>query len=222
MNALFATALVISNVVTAKLFHTGITLFGSNLVLPGAAVCYASTFLFTDVIGEIWGRAAASKAVAYGFACQIFASVLILFTEKMPAEDPAMQDAYARLLGMNLLFVFASLTAYIVAQLWDVWIFHKIRDWYLSGKNTSTAARWIWNNASTMSSQIFDTVIFIGIVFGIGFKWFWKPDMWPALFATLVGQYLFKVLLAILDTPFFYLLTRHSEENQNQNKETQT
>ena len=54
LNTLFTTALIVSNVVTAKLFHTGITLFGSNLVLPGAAVCYACTFLITDVIGEIW------------------------------------------------------------------------------------------------------------------------------------------------------------------------
>ena len=109
---------------------------------------------------------------------------------------------------MNLMFVFASLTAYVVAQLWDVWVFHKIRECYLGRQGHSVAARWIWNNASTMSSQIFDTVIFIGIAFGIGFKWLWNKEMWPVLAATMVGQYLFKALLAILDTPFFYLLTR--------------
>ena len=211
LNTLFATALVVSNVVTAKLFHTGINLFGVNLVLPGAAVCYACTFLFTDVIGEIWGRAEASKSVMAGFAAQIFASTLILFTEKMPAEDLAMQEAYSKLLGQNLLFVVASLIAYFVSQLWDVWIFHKIRDWYLHKHSGSTAARWIWNNASTMTSQIFDTVLFIGIVFGIGFRWFWMPDMRMTLVATIVGQYLFKLLLAVLDTPFFYLMTRNTD-----------
>ena len=61
-----------------------------------------------------------------------------------------------------------------------------------------------------MTSQIFDTVLFIGIAFGIGFRWFWQPDMWPTLIATIIGQYLFKLLLAVLDTPFFYLLTRGS------------
>lgn len=207
LNTLFATALIVSNVVTAKLFHTGISLFGINLVLPGAAVCYACTFLFTDVIGEIWGRAEASKSVMVGFASQIFASALILFTEKMPAEDPAMQEAYSKLLGQNLLFVVASLVAYFVSQLWDVWVFHRIREWYLHKHGGSTAARWIWNNASTMTSQIFDTVLFIGIVFGIGFRWFWLPDMRMTLIATIVGQYVFKLLLAVLDTPFFYLLT---------------
>ncbi len=52
----FVVALVISNVVTGKTIQTGIPLFGSTIVLPGAALCYAITFLMTDVIGEVWGR----------------------------------------------------------------------------------------------------------------------------------------------------------------------
>ncbi|MBR4221519.1 MAG: queuosine precursor transporter, partial [Victivallales bacterium] len=198
--------LIVSNVVTAKLFRTGIPLFGTEIVLPSAVLCYACTFLFTDVIGELWGRAEASKSVLYGFASQLFASALILIAGWVPAVDPTMQDAYSKVLGQNLLFVVASLTAYFVSQLWDVWVFHKIRDWYLQ-KHGTPAARWIWNNASTATSQIFDTVLFIGIVFGIGFRWFWMREMWPALAATIVGQYLFKLLLALLDTPFFYLMT---------------
>ena len=43
-----------------------------------------------------------------------------------------MQEAYSRLLGQNLLFVTASLIAYFISQLWDIWLFHRIRDWYLS------------------------------------------------------------------------------------------
>ena len=55
-NMLFAVSLVIANVVTAKTIETGIPLFGGTIQLPGAAVCYAITFLMTDVIGEIWGK----------------------------------------------------------------------------------------------------------------------------------------------------------------------
>ena len=61
INMMFVVSLVISNVVTAKLFATGLTLFGSSLALPGAAVCYAITFLATDVIGEIWGKQEANR-----------------------------------------------------------------------------------------------------------------------------------------------------------------
>ena len=211
LNTLFTTALVVSNVVTSKLMHTGCHLFGAPVVLPGAAVCYAGTFLITDVIGEIWGRRTASQSVLYGFAAQFFASALILFTGYLPAEDAALQEAYSKLLGQNLLFSLASLIAYFASQLWDVWFFHRIREWYLGGHGRTTAARWIWNNASTMTSQAIDTILFIGIVFGIGFRWFWQPQMWPALAATIVGQYLFKFLLALLDTPLFYLLTREAK-----------
>ncbi len=212
LNTLFTTALVVANVVTAKLFQTGATLFGVDVVLPGAAVCIACTFLITDVIGEIWGRAEASKTVLYGFISQLFASLLILFTEKLPAADPAMQEAYSKLLGQNLLFVGASLFSYFVSQLWDVWVFHRIRDWYLQKRGGSAAARWIWNNASTMTSQFLDSVLFVGIVFGLGFRWLWTPQMRPVLAASILGQYLFKLLLAILDTPIFYLLTRTPRE----------
>ena len=61
-----------------------------------------------------------------------------------------------------------------------------------------------------MTSQAIDTLLFIGIVFGIGFRWLWQPDKWPALAATIAGQYLFKIILAALDTPLFYLLTRRA------------
>ena len=215
LNTLFATALIISNVVTVKLLRTGITLFGTELALPGAAVCYACTFLFTDVIGEIWGRAEAAKSVLYGFVSQLFASALILFTQYLPAAEPAMQDAYTKLLGQNLFIVGASLIAYFVSQYWDIWFFHRIRDWYLHKHGGTTAARWIWNNASTMTSQILDTVLFIGLVFGVGLHWLWQPEKWRMLAATIVGQYLFKLLLAALDTPFFYLMTRVSGKNTN-------
>ena len=214
LNTLFTTSLVVANVVTAKLFRTGLTLFGTDLVVPGAVLCYACTFLFTDVIGEIWGRAEASKTILYGFVAQIFASALILFTQHLPAANPAMQDAYTMLLGQNLLFVGASLTAYFAAQFWDVWIFHRIRDWWLQRRHGSTTARWIWNNVSTITSQLIDTILFIGIAFGLGFRWLWIPQMRPVLAAAIVGQYLCKLLLALLDTPFFYLMTRDARQEK--------
>lgn len=210
INMAFAVSLVISNVVTAKLFATGITLFGVPLTLPGAAVCYAITFLATDIIGEIWGKAEANRTVRWGFIAQTLASLLILFTQFLPAADPEAQIAYETLLGQNWIFVIGSLTAYFASQTWDVWIFHKIRDKF----NADPRKRWIWNNASTMTSQIIDTVVFIGISFGLGFGWLFNPEMHAALAAMMVGQYALKFILAALDTPFFYFLTRrHKDKN---------
>lgn len=210
LNVIFTVSLVISNVVTAKLIDTGIPLFGGIIQLPGAGICYAFTFLTTDIIGEIWGKEEANKTVIFGLVGQIFASLLILLTEYLPAADPTMQETYSRLLGQNWVFVVASLAGYFVSQKWDIWIFHKIREKYIA-KHGNTKHRWIWNNASTMTSQIFDTVVFIGIAFGLGFGWLFKPEMRPVLFSMMVGQYMLKLALAALDTPFFYLLTRRKE-----------
>lgn len=210
-NMIFVVALVISNVVTAKLFATGLTLFGSPLSLPGAALCYAITFLATDVIGEIWGKEEANRTVRWGFVGQVVASLLILLTQHLPAADPEAQAAYERLLGMNWVFVIGSMVAYFASQSWDVFFFHKIRDKYIVKHGNTDGGRWIWNNASTMTSQIIDTVLFIGISFGIGFGWFFNPEMHKPLFAMMIGQYGLKFILATLDTPFFYLLTRKRE-----------
>ncbi len=204
----FAVALVISNVVTGKIIATGIPLFGSTIALPGAALCYAITFLMTDVVGEIWGRKEAQTIVYFGFACQILATCLIVFTQVLPAVDPAMQTAYDMLLGQNVMFVIGSMTAYLLSQSWDVYIFHKIRNHFMAKGANGARWRWIWNNASTMTSQIIDTVVFIGISFGIGFGWLFNAEMLPQLGAMMVGQYFLKFLLAALDTPFFYVLTR--------------
>ena len=203
----FAVALVTSNVVTAKTVATGIPLFGSTILVPSAVVCYAITFLMTDVVGEIWGRAQAKAIVIWGFVCQIISMVLILIAQALPASDAAMQASFDMLLGQNVVFVIASMTGYLLAQSWDVFIFHKIRNRVIGRDGGSTRARWIWNNASTMTSQIIDTVVFIGIAFGLGFGWLFDPAMLPQLGAMMVGQYLVKFFLAALDTPIFYLMT---------------
>lgn len=207
LSMVFGISLVIANVVTSKLINTHIPLFGGNIVLPGAAVCYAITYLCTDVIGEIWGAKEANMCVKFGFIGQILATTLIVFTQKLPALDPTMQSSYDMLLGQNWIFVVGSLVAYYLSQSWDVKVFHSIRQKYLK-KHNNTKHRWIWNNLSTLSSQIIDTVVFIGISFGLGFGWFFDKNMWIPLTTMMVGQYLLKALLALLDTPIFYLLTR--------------
>jgi hypothetical protein len=113
------------------------------------------------------------------------------------------------LLGQNWIFVIGSLVAYYISQSWDVWVFHKIRNKF----DANPKKRWIWNNLSTWTSQIWDTVIFIGISFGLGFGWLFNKEMLPTLGAMMVGQYILKFLLACIDTPFFYLLTRKRKED---------
>ncbi|MCX4285021.1 queuosine precursor transporter [Duncaniella dubosii] len=203
LNAVFIVCLIIANVVTAKVIDTGLFIGSTPILIPGAALTYALTFLCTDVIGEIWGKKEANKAVWRGFAAQFLALFLICLTSMLPAHDEAMQTAYERLLGQTPIFVIGSLVAYLCSQKWDVWIFHKIRNRFFADPRR----RWIWNNASTLTSQIIDTAIYITIAFGIGLGWLWQEGGVALTLGMIAGQYLLKAALALLDTPIFYLLT---------------
>lgn len=214
LSMIFAVALVISNVVTTKIVDVPIALFGGrHIQLPGAAFCYAITFLIADVIGEIWGKKEANECVLFGLVCDRIASLLLQFTQFLPAVSTEMQTHYVALLGQDLILVIASVTAYFLSQTWNVYIFHRIRSYFIK-KYGRVKHKWIWNNASTMTSQIVHSVLFIGIAFGIGSKWLFIAKMRPVLFAMMIEQCILKAVLALLDTPFFYLLTRKSSSKK--------
>lgn len=203
---LFVISIVIANVVGARVITTGIVINGIELSMSGGAVTYAVTFLCTDVIGEIWGKQKAKSVIKYGFIGQVFAVVCIIITGWLTPVDLNMNEAYMTLLGQSWIFVIGSLCAYYASQTWDVFVFHKIRD-------RSVKHKWIRNNASTMTSQIIDTVVYASISFGIGMGWFFDPGMRVQFIGLVVGQYLLKAFLALCDTPIFYLLTMEKRRN---------
>lgn len=210
---IFVISLVIANVVGARVVTAGLAIGSIALSMSGGALTYAFTFLCTDIVGEIWGKAEAKRFVRYGFLGQIFATVMIVLTGYLPPTDMAMDAAYHTLLGQNWVFVIGSLCAYAASQSWDVFIFHKIRDRHIARHGCYTGSgRWIWNNLSTGTSQIIDTALYALISYGFGFGWLWNPEMHSTLIGIMIGQYLLKLCLALLDTPFFYFFTRRAHE----------
>lgn len=113
---LFAISIVIANVTGARTITTGLHIGPIELALSGGAITYAVTFLCTDIIGEIWGKATAQRVVKYGFIGQIFATACIMLTGVFPATDAVMDNAYQTLLGQNWIFVIGSLSAYLVSS----------------------------------------------------------------------------------------------------------
>ena len=201
VNAIFVTSLLIANVVSSTI----VSFWG--LTVPAAIVAYPLTFLMTDVIGEIWGKEEANRTVKLGFICQMISLVLIGCAILLPVATVADNQAqFTAILGSSFRVVFASRIGYLWSQSWDVWVFHKIRDFYIKKHGSTKGGRWIWNNASTMTSQIIDTAIFITIAF-IGVV----PNIWSMIFS----QYLIKLVYALLDTPFFYLLTNKKRSDMN-------
>ena len=213
LGMVFAVALVLSNVVAAKVVSLALPFGLGRIAFPGAVFCYAITFLATDIAGERWGRATAAAFVRWGFAAQVLAALLLLFTGALPAIDPDVQSAYGRLLGVNWMFAASSLAAYAVSQSADVAVFHRLRGAVLARVPGAHGRRWIWNNLSTMTAQLLDTVVFVGLAFGAGLGWLSTAAGRRDLAALMLGQYAVKVVLAALDTPVFYLFTQRREHD---------
>jgi uncharacterized integral membrane protein (TIGR00697 family) len=215
---LFGVALVTANAIATKVFDMGFKVFGNEVTLTVGVICYPVTFLVTDIIGELWGKEESKKAVKFGFICQLISTAFIIVARYLPAVDPEMQKHYVALLGQNWIFVVASMVAFVCSQSWDVFVFHKVRDAYIKKHGSRKGGRWIWNNASTIGSQLIDSIIYVIIAFGFGFGWLFNNNMRGMLLSMIVGQFLCKAILALLDTPIFYLLTNERGDKNGKEK----
>ena len=201
-SCIFATALVLSNVLSSKIVEIGPLSFTAGII------CYSITYLMTDVLGELYGEETANRTVEIGLVCQFLALILISIAIVMPTTNEQIQGQFEGILGSNKWFMLASLISYMLSQMIDVYIFHRLRNYFIS-KNKYK--RWIWNNTATIISQLVDTAVFLIIAIGIGQQFLCQEETTKVLFKMIGSQYLVKVLLAIVDTPIFYLLTRKKE-----------
>ena len=198
--ALFVTALVTSQVTAAKLvgveLPVALPLAGETLLVPAAAFAYAVTFFASDCYAELYGRRAATQLVNVAFLMNFVLLALVWLAIAAPVFAPASpvsQATFSRVLGASTGIVAGSLLAYLVSQNWDVVVFHRIRE-YTGGERL-----WLRNLGSTLTSQFIDTVIFITVAFVV------FQGLPPGEAAGLiVGQYLVKLGVAVLDTPFVY------------------
>jgi uncharacterized integral membrane protein (TIGR00697 family) len=198
LTALFAALLVLSNILSVKLINIG------PIVVPGGIICFAITFLISDVINELYGKDAGKRAIYIGFISQIFCTALIALTTLLPSADSDTTIAFNLIMKVNFWSVIASLISFLCASLVDIKIFHILRT-RLSGKY-----KWVWNNISTIIGQILDTIIYVTIAFGIGHSLLFESNAFIILGGMMLGQITVKTVLALIDTPFFYLLTRES------------
>lgn len=204
LNGLFVGLLILSNIISVKLFSIG------EFILPAAAIVYVITYLITDVIGEVYGKEAAMKTVRAGFFTQVIALLFVFAAIHLPAAATfGMQSEFDMILGGSFRVMLASLLAYLVSQHIDVAIFHKLKQQH------GTKKLWLRNNLSTISSQLLDTIIFIVIAF-IGTV----PT--NILIGMVVTQYVFKFIVALVDTPVTYLLVRLANKEQAKQQKNAT
>ena len=199
LGALFITSLVVSNLIFQKFFYwypLDVNIFGAKLFEISVGILpYPITFLITDLISEIYGKKRANQIVIGGIFASIF-SLLIVYTANAVSAtswSPVGDSLFSTVFGNTMIAVFASMMAYLLAQLVDIQIYHFWK------RITKGKHLWLRNNFSTFLSQFVDTfsVLFLLCSFGeIG---------WDRFAGLLISGFIFKVLIAILDTPFLYL-----------------
>lgn len=204
---IFAALLVCSNCIAAKQIPIG-NWFGLDISITVGIICYPLTFLITDIIGEVWGKQEAKRAVIGGFIGQIVAIILIVIANAFTSSDPTMKQMFNSVLGSNWILTIGSLTACILSQTWDVYIFHKIRNRYIEKHGSTKGGKWIWNNVGTITSQLIDSVVFyIGLIIMLRVNGVYLQ--FNEICITIFVYWLIKTCIAILDTPLFYLFTRN-------------
>ncbi|MGY5354687.1 queuosine precursor transporter [Wenyingzhuangia sp. IMCC45467] len=201
---LFITSLVVSNLIFQKFFYWepfGWYRFEISVgILP-----YPITFLITDTISEIYGKKKANQVVIVGIFASVFSMFIIYIASQVPAiESSAINDnTFNKVFGLSPLGVLASMLAYLTAQFIDIKIYHFWKN-YTKGKHL-----WLRNNFSTFTSQLIDTSLVVGLLC------LFKVFPWSSFIPFVISGFLFKIIIALLDTPILYLIVYYMRRKFN-------
>ncbi|MGY8751258.1 MAG: queuosine precursor transporter [Fidelibacterota bacterium] len=198
LSGIFLTSLVLANIIGTTKF---VIVLG--LTVPAGVLAYPFTFLATDLICELYGKKRAQSLVWVGFSMNFFMLGLMMLghylkdASGISGATSTFESVYEFMIGN----VIASMIAYLIAQSVDVKLFHFWKT-LTKGKHL-----WLRNNLSTVVSQLADTTAIMTILYlanNLGASIQSIGDLVGLIFAS----YMFKVLVALFDTPLFYLGVR--------------
>jgi len=196
---LFITSLVVSNLIFQKFFYwypLNLKVLGNSLFeLSVGILPYPITFLITDLISEIYGKKRANQVVVTGIFASFFSMGILLIANEVPAikNSPIDDETFNQVFALSPIAALASMIAYLLAQFVDIRIYHFWKNL------TQGKMLWLRNNFSTFSSQLIDTVLVVGLlsIFGV--------LEWKLFWGLVISGFLFKIIVAALDTPLIYL-----------------
>ena len=192
--AIFIAALVVCNLIANK-FIT-IDLGFKTFVISAGVLPYPITFLITDILSEIYGKKKTARIVWAGFGASLFVLGVLLLAQQFTAIEgsPVDDDTFNKVFGNSWRVIFASMTAYLSAQLIDVRIYHFWK------QKTAGKHLWLRNNFSTVFSQLVDTTLVVCVLF-LGLR------SHSEILQFIIDGWLFKMLCAFVDTPLLYAST---------------
>ena len=197
-----------------RLQPANITLFGQpnlSFNLSCGVLLWPLEFIITDVINEYYGPKAVKRISYIAVALISYAFLMFYMAISFPPADfwigsgtenrvPDMNDAFNSVFGQGMWIIVASIIAFLVSQVIDVAVFHKIK------RITGEKKVWLRATGSTVISQLIDSFIVVFIAFKIGRGWSWST----VLSISLLG-YSYKFLIAVLMTPIIYLAENRIE-----------
>jgi len=187
--ALFVAVLLISNVASSKILVLG------PFTFDGGTVLFPLSYIFGDILTEVYGYARSRKVIWTGFACTALMAGVFTLVGALPAAPGwTGQEAYQAILGQTPRIVLASLIAYFAGEFSNSLVLAKMKVW--------SSGRWLWTRTigSTIVGEGVDTLLFVLIAFlGV------LPS--PLLRSVIISNYVFKVGLEALATPVTYAVT---------------
>lgn len=180
--------------------------FGMEMTLGN--VLFASTFLVTDIISEIYGKEKATKAVNIGIVTSLLFMILsqwwLLY---VPAESDFVMESMKNIFSNTPRIMVASIVVYAVCQRFDVWAYHKW--WEYTEKKCGDSKKYLWirNNGSTLVSQMMNTILYtFGAFLGI-------HDI-KTLINIVISTYVIYIVTSLADTPVVYLARKMSVKSK--------
>lgn len=178
---------------------------GLSFNLTCGVLLWPLEFIMTDIVNEYYGPKAVRRISYIAVALITYAFVMFYMAIHIPSADfwigskapeiANMQVAFNGIFGQGMWIIVGSLVAFLVSQVVDVTIFHRIK--------RATGEKWVWLRAtgSTVISQLIDSFIVLFIAFKIGNNWSWQ-----LVLAICLVNYAYKFTMAIILTPLIYLI----------------
>jgi queuosine precursor transporter len=184
--AVFTTCLITANIIAVKLIHV------CGFILPAAIIIFPLSYVFGDVLTEVYGYKRTRYVIWLGFLCNLLVVVAVWISQILPAASFwEGQAAYERILGYTPRLLGASFLAYLVGEFANAFVLAKMK--------IATSGRWLWMRtiSSTLVGQGFDSAIFISLAFAGTI-----PN--SMLFSSIITQWLVKSGYEAVITPMTY------------------
>ncbi len=196
--ALFVAVLLISNVASSKILRLG------PLTFDGGTLLFPLSYIFGDVLTEVYGYARSRRVIWVGFAsAALLAITLTVVGWLPPASDWDGQAAYQAILGQTPRIVLGSLIAYFAGEFTNSYTLARLK------LRTRGRHLWLRTIGSTLVGQAIDTALFVVIAFA--------GVLSPALLlAVIASNYVFKVGVEALATPLTYRVVNHLKRLENE------